>query len=561
MQIRTIRFAVSLIPFVLSGCALNPQSGTSGAARPAQGSPAPAQVAQSSGAGQAAPTSGIIFATETGTVTAVPDVTAATGTPAASFTATPTGTTTATATTTPVPTPVILAPVGLAEAEIGGSRLLPRYWTNAHAIRFTVAAAPGTAPGLRPEVEIEPLEHPYTARPTVAGSALIPNQPGTVIAAIDALPEGAYHWQARLTDGTGHAGPWTDYYAGPAFRIDRTPPQAPVISSSTHPDQHRTYSAAMAQVRWTAPYDKGGIQGYATGIDRRPDGLPSSPISAVTRTVLGPLNSGDLYFHVRAVDWAGNRGAVATFVLHIDHRPPLLAHAFFDRFQFNPQFDTLAMHFVPNKVVSLQVNIRRQTTKGIVRSFALGPLIAGKRATVRWDGRNQFGKAVHTDLYSLELIATDSLGNTNDVVYTDLAVNYRRIVVHLSAQSMEAYDGDRLLRTALITSGNQKLPTPIGVWHVLSRYHPYKFISPWKKSSPFWYPTSNVNYALYFHDGGYFIHDAPWRTVFGPGTNSSPGLPGSGIYAGSHGCVETTTDMGHWLYNWAPIGTVVSVVP
>jgi hypothetical protein len=458
---------------------------------------------------------------------------------------------------------VILAPTHLAQAELGGGKLLPHYWTNTHAVVFSLAAAPGTTAGLYPQVEVQPLGHPYGGKPTAQGSPVPPNGPGSVTVQVGTWPEGPYHWQARLSDGAGHNGPWAwaDYYQGPAFRLDRTPPPAPVVSSSTDPDQHATYASPMARLSWTKPADKGGIQGYLTGIDRNLKGLPSGPLSDVTTTVVGPLRSGTLYFHVRAEDWAGNLGASATYVLRIDHRVPVLAHAYFDRFQFNPQFDRLSMHFVPDKAVHLQVAIRRQKTKGLVRMLDAGQAAAGKQATVSWDGRNYRGLFAQPGLYTMVISATDTLGNVGYGYYTDIAVNYKRIVVHLSTQSMQVFDGNTLLRTTLVTTGNQHLPTPGGVWHIGAKYHPYRFLSPWKKGSPFWYPTTSVSYALGFHSGGYFIHDATWRSVFGPGTNSSPGLPGSGVYAGSHGCIELPLDVGTWLYGWASYGTVVDVVP
>jgi lipoprotein-anchoring transpeptidase ErfK/SrfK len=482
-------------------------------------------------------------------------------TPAPSSTSThPIPTSTATPTRTPAPTPVILAPIRLAEAEVGGGKLFPRYWTNTHAIVFTLAAAPGTTAGLYPQVEVQPLGRLYTGKATAQGAAMPPNAPAAVTIQVATLAEGPYHWQARLSDGAGHNGPWADYYAGPAFRLDRTPPAAPVVSSSTDPDQRATYSNPMARLSWTKPADAGGIHGYLTGIDRNPRGLPSGPLSYVNTTVFGPLISGTLYFHVRAEDWAGNLGAVTTYVLHVDHRVPVLAHALFDRFQFNPQFDLLTMHFVPDKTVQVQVAIRRQTTKGVVRVLDAGQAAAGKQATVTWDGKNARGLPVQPGLYTMVITATDHLGNQGYGYYTDIGVNYKRIVVHLSTQNMEVFDGNTLLRTTLVTTGNQHLPTPLGIWHVGAKFHPYKFLSPWKKGSVYWYPTTTVSYALGFHTGGYFIHDATWRSVFGPGTNSAPGPPGSGIYAGSHGCIEVPLDVARWLYTWAQFGTVVDVV-
>ena len=277
---------------------------------------------------------------------------------------------------------------------------------------------------------------------------------------------------------------------------------------------------------------------------------------AVNQTTLGPLRSETLYFHVRAVDWAGNLGKIATFVLHIDHRAPVLAHAF-RSLPVQSAVRHVEHALCPDKTVQVTVKIRQQQTQGIVRIINLGRQQAGVRVSVLWDGRDQGGTPVHAGLYTLEIYAVDVLGNVGDVIYTDLGVNYKRIVVHLSTQSLDVYDGTTLLRHTLVTTGTSICPRR-RVWHVLAKFHPYSFISPWPKSSPYWYPTSGVNYALNFHSGGYFIHDAPWRGVFGPGTNAAPGLPGSGIYAGSHGCVETPIPFAQWLYNWAPIGTVVT---
>ena len=455
---------------------------------------------------------------------------------------------------------MILAPVQLAEAEVGGGKLLPRYWTNTRAVAFSMAAAPGTTAGMRPQVEVVRLSQPYKGVPTAAGQALSPDQAGEVIVPVGSLPEGAYHWQGRLADDRGHSGPWTDYYQGPAFRLDRTPPGVPVISSPTHPNQRATYPAAMVEVTWTRPEDAGGIQGYLASIDRSPTALPSGPLIAIRKTVFGPLRNGDLYVHVRAEDWAGNLGGVATYALHIDHQAPLLAHAIFDRFQFNPRFDTLGMHVDTDKAVRVEARIRRQSTKGLVRVIDAGQVAANGEIKVAWDGRNQRGIPVQPGLYTLEIYAIDRLGNIGDAIYTGLSVNYRRIIVHLATQNMDVYDGGTLLRSTPVTTGNKALPTPPGIWHIGAKFHPYKFISPWKKGSPYYYPPSPVGYALYFHAGGYFIHDAPWRTDFGPGSNAQPGAPGSGPDAGTHGCVNVPTDVATWLYGWAATGTVVQVV-
>jgi lipoprotein-anchoring transpeptidase ErfK/SrfK len=93
----------------------------------------------------------------------------------------------------------------------------------------------------------------------------------------------------------------------------------------------------------------------------------------------------------------------------------------------------------------------------------------------------------------------------------------------------------------------------------MARLHPFTFISPWPKSSPYYYKPSKVQYAMLFREGGYYIHDAPWRSAFGPGTNAQLGTPGTN-YTGTHGCINVPADVAKKLFFWAPVGTVVQVV-
>jgi hypothetical protein len=134
----------------------------------------------------------------------------------------------------------------------------------------------------------------------------------------------------------------------------------------------------------------------------------------------------------------------------------------------------------------------------------------------------------------------------------------KRIVVSLSQQRLYAYAGQRVVYTSVVTTGNPSLPTPLGRYHIFAKYHPYRFVSPWPVGSPYWYAPSWSSYAMQFRADGYFIHDAPWRSVFGPGSNGA-GRPGTD-YGGTHGCVNAPDSTAQFLYNWAPAGTEVDIV-
>lgn len=133
----------------------------------------------------------------------------------------------------------------------------------------------------------------------------------------------------------------------------------------------------------------------------------------------------------------------------------------------------------------------------------------------------------------------------------------KRITINLRRERLRAWVGHQVVLSTLVTTGDSLLPTPRGYFTVYARYSPYTFISPWSRTSRFWYPPSRVSFAMEFARG-YFIHDAPWRSVFGPGSNVSD-LPGTN-YGGTHGCVNVPYWAARFLYYWAPNGTPVHIV-
>jgi lipoprotein-anchoring transpeptidase ErfK/SrfK len=124
------------------------------------------------------------------------------------------------------------------------------------------------------------------------------------------------------------------------------------------------------------------------------------------------------------------------------------------------------------------------------------------------------------------------------------------ILISLSRQVLTAYQDGTPVLTTYVATGRPQLPTPPGVYHIFARYSPYKMISPWPYGSPFWYPPSWTNWAMEFAGGGYFIHDAPWRSWYGPGSN---------LYNGTHGCVNVPYSPMAFLWGWTPMGTTVVV--
>jgi lipoprotein-anchoring transpeptidase ErfK/SrfK len=133
------------------------------------------------------------------------------------------------------------------------------------------------------------------------------------------------------------------------------------------------------------------------------------------------------------------------------------------------------------------------------------------------------------------------------------------IVVSLVEQTLRLYQDGKLVKAFLITTGQFAKPSPPGFWHIFLRQSPTVFKSSEPKGSAFWYPDTKINYAMEYHDGGYFFHDSWWRYYYGPGTNFPHYDPGGEEFAGtgSHGCVNMRQDQASWLYANTGYGTSV----
>jgi RHS repeat-associated protein len=121
-----------------------------------------------------------------------------------------------------------------------------------------------------------------------------------------------YKWRCRGNDGTD-AGAWSVYKT---FTVDTTPPGAPSISSSTHPDQTAWYAATSFAASWPAVPDAGGIAGYAVALDDQPDTVPAI-VTQTGTSYAATLAEGISYLHVRAQDKAGNWGPASHYRVQV----------------------------------------------------------------------------------------------------------------------------------------------------------------------------------------------------------------------------------------------------
>jgi LysM repeat protein len=112
--------------------------------------------------------------------------------------------------------------------------------------------------------------------------------------------------------------------------------------------------------------------------------------------------------------------------------------------------------------------------------------------------------------------------------------------VNLSTQTMVAYEGETPVYSSRVSSGVPDHPTVVGTYRVYAKYVSTRM----KGGTPGidYYDIPNVPYTMYFYSD-YALHGAYWHNNFG--------------HPMSHGCVNLPVDVSKWMYDWAPIGTMV----
>jgi L,D-transpeptidase catalytic domain len=129
------------------------------------------------------------------------------------------------------------------------------------------------------------------------------------------------------------------------------------------------------------------------------------------------------------------------------------------------------------------------------------------------------------------------------------------ILVSISQRHLWACQGSRAAYDTPVVTGIDYLAadkTPAGTYHIYGKVTNTTLTGSdstgaWSDSVKYWMPFLRNQY------GTYGLHDATWRagSAFG---NISPNSADA-----SHGCVELPLSAASWLYNWASVGTTVTV--
>jgi len=111
------------------------------------------------------------------------------------------------------------------------------------------------------------------------------------------------------------------------------------------------------------------------------------------------------------------------------------------------------------------------------------------------------------------------------------------IDVNVSTQMVYAMIGDNIANQFIVSTGRWPTPTINGVYRIYIKYRTANMRGDD-------YYLANVPYVMYFYKG-YGLHGTYWHSNFGTPM--------------SHGCVNLRPEDAGWLFDFARVGTVVSV--
>lgn len=125
----------------------------------------------------------------------------------------------------------------------------------------------------------------------------------------------------------------------------------------------------------------------------------------------------------------------------------------------------------------------------------------------------------------------------------------RRLEVDLTSQHAYAYENDQLIYDFLISSGKYDR-TPNGTFTIWSKVRSQR-MKGGSRALGTYYDLPNVPYVLFFYNQdvskslGYSFHGTYWHNNFGTPM--------------SHGCINMKTSDAAIVYQWATVGTQVTI--
>jgi hypothetical protein len=381
---------------------------------------------------------------------------------------------------------------------------------------------------------------------------------GTVLA-VSHWREGRWELLLQTLDAAGRQSPtavipFALVYHGPAIPslVAANPPQA-VASNAVTP-----------VIAWRAAPRVVPVSGYqyaaVPGDVATAAGVAWTDTTATSMPLPG-LADGSWTVFVRSVNVAGLRSRALRWTFTLDRRVPKLSAPHLSAKTFTEPVQRVVAGLTLDKASKVSFTVFKAGSTTPITTRSLGLRSPGPVSGVNWNGTTTPNHLAPAGKYWMAIDAVDAVGNKTEVKTGVFSLQSKRILISIAKEALWAYDGNKQVYYTLVSNGGPDTPTLPGIFHIEAKVPNMVFHSPWPKGSPLYYAPSPTNYAmLYNADGGYFIHDSPWRSNYGPGSNSLAGQPG-GNFTGTHGCTNVPLSTMAELYSWADMGTLIQIVP
>lgn len=154
--------------------------------------------------------------------------------------------------------------------------------------------------------------------------------------------------------------------------------------------------------------------------------------------------------------------------------------------------------------------------------------------------------------------------NPSDIfgIHDDELTGRKHIEISLGEQTLRAWEGDTLVLETLVSTGLAPNTTELGAFHVRIKYEEQDMsgftsstgevvstgdnVEEGTIPSGEEYLVEDVPNILYINEQAEALHGAYWHDNFGNPM--------------SHGCINLPVDVSNFLFQWAPLGTAVTVV-
>lgn len=136
-------------------------------------------------------------------------------------------------------------------------------------------------------------------------------------------------------------------------------------------------------------------------------------------------------------------------------------------------------------------------------------------------------------------------GDGEQVLPSTYPKTNKRIVVDRSEHMIYAYEGSKLFLRTKVSTGLESSPTPVGTFTVFKKTPSRYMQGPLPGINDNAFDLPGVPWNLYFTEDGAVIHGSYWHDRYGTDQSS--------------GCINLPPEVAKILYDWAELGTTVTV--